>query len=118
MNKTDQTIPKPVLIDVSGNDIDNIEQWVPDDPNEVSEWVTLTIGPDSTAGDLFQAHICTPREAGRVRDERGLVIVPYYEKWGDVVKSLDEVLEQCRGYDWQDMCRKLRKRLLWEYEGM
>ena len=108
-------IDQPVLIDAHSSDVDDIRNWKPADPNEASQWVALTIGPDETGGDYFQAHFCTPALAQGLEDKHGLVIVPYYENWDSVLEALDKVLEQCRGNHWWDMREKLSRRLIWEY---
>ncbi len=109
---------KPVIIDIYCDDIDYIDEWCPDDPNEVSFLLTVLLGPDSDGGDYFYVDVCTPLMARRLQDKRSLLIVPYYESCQSVLEALDAVLEECRGYDWFDMSQKLAKKFVWEYEGM
>ncbi|MBN1908672.1 MAG: hypothetical protein JW818_02945 [Pirellulales bacterium] len=109
-------IPKPVLNWADGIDIENIEDWVPDDPANASVWIAVTIGPDSTCGHDFQIHVCTPNAARNLQDKKGLLIVPYYENWASVLEALDRGLDECCGFTWDEMCAKLAKRFLWEYQ--
>ena len=102
------------------SDHNPIEEWQPGDPTNVDCWVDIYLGPDDEpSGTFFSFHVVTHKALSNLTgpEKKYLVVLPLYS-WKSVDEKIDSILEKCKGYDWSDMCEKLRPYLHWEYEGM
>jgi hypothetical protein len=107
---------RPVIVNYDCWDHDPIESYEPMDPTDVDYWMTFTIGPDRTAGDLFQVHIVTPGNLRGANAGKYAIVLNYYD-WSSVLSEVEGILDRCRGRDWGETCEKLAKHFYWEYEN-
>lgn len=96
---------------------DPIEEWVPDDPENVDFWCNVGIGiAGEDAYDNFYVHVLTHRALAQVDDHSYLVVVPYYESWELVLDTIRAIALKCPDINWRGMSEQLSKHFLWEYE--
>ena len=95
--------------------IDDIEAWIPSDPEDVDFWMNFRIGADGT-GDNYQAHVISPKNIGvRARKAGGLIVVKNYS-WEAVLSHVQDILESAPATSPED-AEYVAKHLCWEYEG-
>jgi len=78
--------------------------------------MNFTIGLDQSGGNDFQLHVLTSEMARNNTSLNNAIILDCYS-WDAVLLKVKEILEQCRGDNWEEICSKLSKRMDWEYEN-
>jgi hypothetical protein len=115
---------KPELRNISSVDIDDLETYVPDKPEDVFAQVTASIGVEGEAGaDLFYFLLRTPEAirwelAERKRDYllgRGHIVMGDYS-YPTLRRAIEYIVSRCEGSDWEEVAAKLSRYGFWEFE--
>ncbi len=85
-------------------------------------WFTLDIGPEGEQGtNTFQAYVATPtashKAIGNGELSLGGFVVESFDP-DSIRQVLKSYVASIEGADWTTIVDQLRRRLLWEYEGM
>lgn len=97
---------------------DPIEEWQPDDPLFVEFWCNVAIGVEGEEGaDNFQVHVVTERMLSQINDKNYMLVLPCYEGWEQVLRSLNSKLDDVGELSWAGVSEKLSKIFCWEYGG-
>jgi hypothetical protein len=113
---------RPILKGLFSADVADLDSWQPASLEAVHVAVELEIGvPDEPGADLFQVVIAT-REALCTRKHRGCcspdshhLIVRSYN-WRQILQTIEELIAQCEGADWDDCAGQLARYFNWEFE--
>ncbi len=106
----------PIILSSDCTDYDPIDSWEFPDPKCVDFWMNFIIGIDQSGGNDFQLHVLTSEMARNRTSLDNAIILDYYS-WDAVLLKVNEILEQCRGDNWEEICSKLSKHTAWEYEN-
>ncbi len=91
-----------------------IDQWKPDDPNDVDVWVNFAVGESREAQDMFLAHIVTHQALKHADNkERALITMETYS-WEQVLEHIQTLLNKCEAAS--DWYQELSKHLISEYD--
>ena len=105
---------------IEANDIPSWPDWSPPDPLCELQWFTVSIGPHGDPGcDYFQVAVATPfglKERRQKGKFAGLMVERFEPKL--VEAAIFDFVDQARAPTWQGIVELLRKRMLWEYEGL
>ena len=108
----------PEIKNIFSPDIDQVK--LPEVPNNCAILIEIDIGLKGEEGaDIFYFTAITPKaiaEHPEKRWGRGYLIMPIFS-WGEIKKSLENLLMHCSGEDWNEISSKLSKELHWEYEN-
>ena len=108
----------PEIKDYWCTDIENIKNWMPDDPENVDLWFSVAIGIEGEkSADNFQVHLVTERQLSQIATKEYLLVVPYYTSWADVMEKLERSIQACRDINWVGMSAQLEEIYLWEYHN-
>ncbi len=100
-------------------DLDPIDEWQPQEDEDVYYTLCLHIGlPNEDGADLFYVDVLTPQamKVFKVSNQiltNPLIVSPY--SWENVMAEVKTVLENCQGEHWSDISRSLSKRFNWEF---
>lgn len=109
---------KPELKDYWCSDIDDLDNWEPDDPQYVDLWFSVAVGIEGEEGaDDFQVHLVSERQVSQIQDKKYMLVIPYYKNWKDVVSRVRESISTCEDINWLGMSLQLEKKYLWEYHN-
>ena len=104
------------VIDYFFYDIDDWENWQPEDIYDVDEWMMATIG-DENGGSDFQVHICTPVSISRLDSKRNVFMIERWEGISNLIEKLDDFIRGIENGTTNDLEYELAKHWAWEYEG-
>ena len=101
-------------------EVDEVWLWEPDDINEVSFLLEISIGEVGSDGcDIFQVSIVTPKGINLNKDflisDRATIVIKSFD-WEQIVSTLENVVKRCACSNWVDSVAKLQRFFLWEYE--
>ncbi len=100
---------------------DAFRQYRSADPLDDFAWFTLFIGIEGEdSADTFQVVVATPRAVGRIKSQHGSfpgLTVDHFDP-NSIERTLKEYVSNFSGNTWEQIATQLRKRMLWEYEGM
>ena len=102
------------VINLRFNDIFEPESWMPDEPWDMEEWVTVTVG-DASGGSDFQVHVCTPTSMTRIDDKKGLFVIDAYAGLDDLIARLNNFISDIESDPTHDPMHRLAEHWLWEY---
>lgn len=112
----------PKIKDIKSSDIDELENYTPETPDNFEVSISLDIGMENEKGaDIFQVTFCTPKWLGENCKEseifipRHNLIVQKYN-YSAFVKKLNEICQMCEGKNWDECVLKLSRYFLWEFE--
>ncbi len=104
------------------SDIDNLEKYVPDDPDLFDIAISLDIGIENEEGaDIFQVSILTPKwllmncAKNEIFIPRHSLIVQQYD-YSNIVQKLNKICIKCQGNSWEECSLKLSRYFQWEFE--
>jgi Immunity protein 8 len=107
---------------IMSTEIFDLENYRPDDHENFSFSLTITVGPLGEAGgDLFDIDVCTPKWLLARQDDdivlgKGKIIV-YRCDMKMILKRVSALFEGCIGKDWNDIAIKLSRVGHWEFEN-
>ena len=100
---------------LSLNDHLSNEGWSPEDPYDICEWISITIG-ENGSGSNYQIQVCTPMSLKHVEKKEYLLVI---DKWqgidhliSTINKEITKILE-ANPLDEEYSC--LAKYWFWEY---
>jgi len=100
------------------SDIENLDDWAPDDSQHVDIWFSVAIGIKGEVGaDNFQVHLVSQNQLSQVENKEYLLVIPYYETWTNVMEHLNRAIQACKDISWAGMSSQLEKLFLWEYHN-
>lgn len=112
---------RATIKDTYSTDID-VESYVPDDPHDDGQWVSLLVGPaDEEGEESFDVLVCTPRWLGRVVADKGpqlgrhrLVVDPF--DLPAAIAFLTAHVESLEAPDWPALAQLVARVGRWEFE--
>lgn len=123
----------PGILSAGIDNIHNLRQWEPEDPDVVCTSLFIGIGPRTRGkgalnqikkSDTFTLQVATPAgldalemQDGLVLFNRKLLIMRRYD-FDTLWRWLERTLASCEGATWQECVDKLRAHFHWEFEGM
>lgn len=106
----------PVIKDYFCIDIENIDEWNPEDPEFVDFWLDIYVGFEESEGsDNFGLHVVTQRQLSQVINKKYLLIIPYYEGIKQILEEIETTLEKCKDINWLGASNQIEKLYFWEY---
>ena len=103
-------------------DVDDLTQYIPDDPERFGLSLRLIAGPYSEPGEeSFDLVVCTPRWIAENLGEEGTLIgrhhliVDHYD-YVQLRKFVEKYVNQCTGNTWHEVAEKLGRLGKWEFE--
>ena len=112
---------KAILKGIDLNSVVGFEEFVPDNYEVFSIWITAEIGNESEGADLFQIQVCTP---GYLQEQvstenavwgRHMLIVDHYHP-PTIRKKIEAYLDHCTGSDWKEIAKLVARMASWEFE--
>lgn len=113
---------RPILKRLHSPDVENLEEYCPQDPNNFSFLLQVMVGPEDEEGEeSFDIEVCTPewlktrcaREG--VVIGRHLIVLEKYD-YKKICKFLDSYLYGCAGESWGEVAEKISRIGKWEFE--
>jgi hypothetical protein len=102
---------------ISANDIPEWPNWSPTDPTDEFQWLSVAIGPISTAGaDLFQVAIATSRGLKARRHKTkfvGLVVDEFDPRV--IEQTIQEFVASIEAPTWEAIVEQLQTTMQWEF---
>ncbi len=99
-------------------DHDPIDEWAPEDRENVDFWFNVSIGIEGEASaDNFQVHVVSESMLSRCTEKNYLIVIPYYESWDNIIDAVKVKIESCTDVSWSGMAPQIAKLFLWEYES-
>lgn len=97
-----------------------LESYCPDECDNFSLWVELSIGTyKEEGGDYFRVHVCTPewfcKHHWLPELIRHTLLVRKYDL-DEITKTITDYIDQCEGEGWEEIAQKLSRVFAWEYE--
>lgn len=112
----------PVLKNLDLGSHIGFDEFVPDDAECFSVWITATVGPlGEEGGEQFQIRVCTPLYlkgevmGGQAVWGRHALIVERYDP-RLIRTKIETYLDRCRGDDWTAVAERVARIGLWEFE--
>lgn len=118
-----------VLIDYFSNEIDAVDEWVPEYPElEVGYYLSLDIRPpNGEVPQNFAVTVLNKRAWQRTKKfvdriykinphAKFLVVEPY--SWHNLIGKINGILKACEGKNWEESLKILRKSFHWDFEGL
>ena len=107
---------------VHSPDIQNLERYIPENPENFGFLLQAMIGPEGQDGEeSFDIEVCTPKwleEKYSLEDviigRHHLIIREY--NYARLVGVIRKYLQQCSGEDWTQVGEKVSRLGLWEFE--
>lgn len=103
-----------------GNDLCDLDTYLPEESDNFVMSLTLTIGPVSEIGsNYFYVRVCTPewlcKNQWLPELMRHTLLVRKYDL-DEITKTITDYIVQCEGSDWMEIAQKLSRVFAWEYE--
>lgn len=103
-----------------GNDMCDLDLYVPEEIDNFIMSLTLTIGPINEIGsNFFYIQVCTPEWLCKHRWVpelmRHTLLVRKYDL-DEITKTITDYIDQCEGSDWMEIAQKLSRVFAWEFE--
>ena len=102
------------VIDFMFNDIEDPDVWIPDEPWNIDEWITVTVG-DSAGGSNYQVHVCTPTSIKGQDKKRNLFMIDEYVGTEQLIRELDDFVQRVEKGTTGDPMHALARHWAWEY---
>ena len=99
------------------NDVDDLENWRPDDPFDFEEWISITVGDDK-GGSNFQLHVCTPVSISGLSSKIHVFMIDKWDGTTDLIGQLDAHISAVENDSTANIYHELSKHWMWEYGGM
>ena len=107
---------------VHSPDIDDLENYRPENPEKFAFLLQAMVGPEGKEGEeSFDIEVCTPKwleETYKLEDvvvgRHHLIVREYnYER---IVNAIRDFLQLCSGEDWNEVAEKVARLGKWEFE--
>ena len=103
--------------------IEDLYDFIPEDPDNFSFLLELMIGPaDAPGEESFDIQVCTPKWlASNMKNEdvlfgNHLLIVLEYN-FAKILNKIERYVRACKGNNWNEIASKLARMFHWEFEG-
>ena len=96
------------------NDVDDPENWHPEDVFDFEEWIAVTVGEEQ-AGTDFQVHVCTPVSIARLESKRNVFMIDRWEGIPSLIEQLNGFITDLERESTTVIEHELAKHWLWEY---
>ncbi|WP_417386172.1 Imm8 family immunity protein [Gimesia sp.] len=97
---------------------DQEPDWVPPEPWDIHEMVSLTVG-ENGAGCNYEVQLCTRTALKRLTDKRHLFLLDEWISREDTIAKINQFIEETISKNLsEDPYQLLARYWLWEYEGM
>lgn len=98
-----------------------IKEWIPENPKNVNFILDMMMGIEGySEEDNFEVWVTTSQSLKENSKNIDLIngkkIILEEYSWDNLTKEIDNILESCKGEDWNDISKKLAKHFYWEYE--
>jgi hypothetical protein len=110
------------LKQIHSPDVPDLRKYQPDDPNNFSFLLELSVGPrDDETEDIFAVVVCTP-EWLRERSERTDItigrhhLIVFEYDHDRLIDFLERYISECSGETWLEIAQKLNRLAKWEFE--
>jgi hypothetical protein len=103
-------------------DVDDLENFRPNDPNNFCFLLQVMAAPEGSEGEeSFDIEVCTPTWLAEtyapdniIFGRHHIIVQQYnYEKLAQVIV---EILEECSGENWEEVATKISRYGKWEFE--
>ncbi len=99
------------------------DNWEPENPADVDEWIKILVGQREGEGHWFQVHVCTYHAMSSVIDKRYMFPIEYWVSVDDLIDKLDKFISDTlkadldleNDLDYGIAMENLSKYWLWEY---
>ena len=99
------------------NDIQDSDNWTPDDLHDFGEWITVTVGDDK-GGSTFQVHVCTPVSISALDSKKHVFMIDKWDSVSGLIDQLDAVVRKIESDPTVNVYHELSKHWMWEYAGI
>lgn len=113
---------KAMLKGLHSPDVDNLQNFQPEEEDNFSILFQLMVGPsDSEGEEAFGVQVCTPLwllTESRTEDVligRGLLIMRQYN-YNKIANTFSRFCESCTGRTWEEVATKVSRIGFWEFE--
>ncbi len=103
-------------------DVDDLESYTPEKPDDFGISIRLMIGDSNSEGaESFDIFVCTPAWiTSRLQDQFAFwgghsLVVPVYD-FARIRNALEGMISRCAGSDWKETAQKLSRLGAWEFE--
>ena len=98
-----------------------IKEWIPENPKNVTYILDMLMGiQDYSEEDNFEVWVTTSQGLKENSNNLNLIngkkIILEEYSWDNLTKAIDNILEDCKGEDWNEISGKLAKHFYWEYD--
>ena len=103
-------------------DVQDLTNYIPDNPELVGFALQLLIGPHGQEGmESFQLMVCTPQWLNTTHSKDQIVLGIHYVfifeyNYEKLLHFLHSYVERCTGNTWQEIANKLARFGHWEFE--
>ena len=113
---------KAELKRVHSPDINDLENYRPDNPAKFSFLIQAMIGPEGGAGEeSFDIEVCTPKWLEETCDLHDVVIgrhrlIVREYIYVQIIQAINNYLKGCTGENWNEVAGKVARLGRWEFE--
>ena len=103
-------------------DIDDLEHYKPERPDQFGFLLQAMVGPEGKDGEeSFDIEVCTPKWLEETYGVDDVVIGRHYlivreYSYERLVCSIKDFLQQCSGENWDEVAVKVSRLGMWEFE--
>jgi immunity protein 8 of polymorphic toxin system len=103
-------------------DIDNLESFRPDEPNNFSFLLQVMAAPRGSEGEeSFDIEVCTPSWLAETYAPDGIIVGRHYMivqqyNYRKLVQRIENIIAQCSGENWEEVAAKISRYGRWEFE--
>ena len=113
---------KAELKRVHSPDVQDLERYIPENPENFGFLLQAMIGPEGTEGEeSFDIEVCTPKWLEEIYGPEDVVIGRHHlivreYNYARLVGVIKKYLQQCSGEDWTQIGKKVSRLGKWEFE--
>lgn len=103
-------------------DVENLENYIPENPKVFAVLLQLLVGPSGEEGEeSFEVVVCTPQwflknyHTSEVLIVRHKIIVFEYN-YQRIIEAITKYISSCEGKDWPELGGKIGRLGYWEFE--
>lgn len=103
-------------------EVDDLSQWRPPDPDDVSVELEVLAGPDGDIGEeKFSLEVSTPRAIARLVERDGVVALLHHIvlarwDWPTLWGFLETYASKCEGDTWEEVATRFGLMARWEFD--
>ena len=106
-----------IVSDYIDGKIDNVDDWMPEDPELVDFWFEISVGVKGTDGaDNFSVHLVSQKQLSQISNKDRLLVIPYFESMKKLISQIEITISKCTDVSWPGVCEQLNSHFHWEYE--